>query len=290
MITLKNYISLFVISSLTVLVACSGEQDEVMLPKADVVIAEVNGESISLYEVNEVLANVVGQKNPRHVDVEAKKKIAETLVLSKLIVQEAKKTLPPEVLAQIDFKADYFREQQIIKTYLNKHAKPKLVSNEAVVKYYQENPGKFGAKTIKEYELLTTGEVNEQTRENTLKQLNTAANEKDWAKLATHIKKAGIEINYSKGKSDSQILTKNIQTVINSTAVGKNSRPILLDNKFYLARVTSENKIPPKPFKDVSLKIQKMLQPKELKKSIDVVREGLKKDADISYHYQNLSE
>lgn len=261
-----------------------------MLPKADVIIAEVNGETISLYEVNEVLANVVGQKNPRHVDVEAKKKIAQTIVLSRMIVQEAKKTLPAEVLAQIDFKADYFREQQIIKTYLNKHAKPKLVSNELVAKYYQDHPEKFGAKTIKEYELLTTGEVNEQTRENTLTQINSAASEKDWVKLAAHIKKAGIDINYSKGRSDSRILTKNLQTVINGTAAGKVSRPILLDNKYYLARVLSEDKIAPKPFKNVALKIQKMLQPRELKKSVDTVRENLQKDADITYYYQNLSE
>lgn len=271
------------------LASCQDRQGQAVSEDAKKIVVSVNGEDISLYEVKATLQNITGQKAPEHVDVEALKKVAESMVVSRVIARAAEQDIPPELMEEIEFKTAYFREQQLVKAYMNKHAPPRLVSNEMVTDYYKKHPEKFGARTIKEYELLTSGELDEKDRETVIQAFSSTVNSKDWQKSAVNLQKAGLDVQYRKGKSEAGFLDKNIRQMVGAASKATTPRPVISDKKVMMVRILAETTTDPKPLAEVSLEIRKMLQPVELRKSLEAVKEKLMQDATVEYKFENLN-
>ena len=134
------------------------------------VLARVNAEPIT---ENQLAANVQTLFGKTYTldqlkDTE-RRKILKSMVISRLIKQQAEKNLNDAQKLLYEQKGRAYKEKIIVNDYLKKNITPAPINREMVVAYYNKHPEKFGAEEDVRYELLTTkNKLNEAGRNNLL--------------------------------------------------------------------------------------------------------------------------
>ena len=146
----KMLISTLLMSSL--LTGCGGEKDNAR--KSTQVVAKINGEEVTIYQLNEVLSKVRVQVTEENQD-EVKKKALENLIDQTLVLQAAKKVQldrNPEVLTALEDAKRRVLVDAYVKRTLQDVAKPTI---QAVEAFYNERPQIFADRSLFVYTKLT---------------------------------------------------------------------------------------------------------------------------------------
>ena len=225
------------------------------------------------------------------LDEAGRKKVLESLVASRAIAQIQLKNLTPEEEAVIDRKVQAYREELLVMRYLAKHAPPQPVTEEMVRKYYESHPERFGGRTIRTYEMVTTSRaLKAPERDNLIGVLNKAAENKDWRKWVERLQTQGLPVAFRQGQVSEKVLQVQLRELMRPLKKGESSQLTFIKGNAYLVRIVDETKIAPRPLNEVSAKIRKSLVPLQLKKAVKKASEKALKEAKVSYHQSAFKE
>jgi len=273
--------------------ACQQNSDNQTSDQADLkitqidsspVLARVNGSPITEYELELLIDKTIGQKNASQIDAGTKKKILDSLIASRAIAIKSENQISEDEKLEITKKTKAYREQLLVKKYLAANTTPQPVTQEMVKDYYNTRPDKFGAKTIRTYEMisisqdLTTGQ-----RDKVLAKLKEADGKTSWNSWADELKKKGLPVFYKKGDALENLLHPKINNLIKSTGKGQTSKISFVDKKPCIVRVIDIRETPPRPLPEVSTQIRKMLVPVQLKKAVKQMSADVLKTSDVEY-------
>ena len=264
----------------------SSYKPPVRLPGDDVIMATVNGENITLFDLEFGLKQMLGKTSPKIKDMQTRKNALKNLVLSKALSEEYEKEMTSEEKMRMNKKIALYREELMVTEYLKHHAQPEPVSEELIERYYHEHPEEFGAQTLQSYEMIsTTRSMNSEEQDIFLAVLKYGAQTDDWDNFYRTLKRRGYPVVYRKINLDDKSLHKTIREISKKLAIKEVSPVIPLNNRLHIVRLENEMSVPPKPLKAVEDKIRRSLRPIQLKKAIKLAKEQVLKKNQIIYHY-----
>jgi len=262
----------------------TSEPREDTAPVQENVLARVQGEPVTDFDVEQVALKMLGAQQATLLDEAGSQKVLESLVLGKALSRVAKKELDAEALRVLEWKVQAYREQLLVNRYLRQHADPQPVTEQMIKEYYEANPDRFGGRAVREYEMITSlDRLDGVQREQVLTELATASAEKNWSRYVAGLSKKNLPLQFRRGKTGSNVILEELQRVIDGLSVGDVSAPFFVGGKVYIARVTSEKNIPPRPLNEVSAEIRKALAPVQLKKAIRKVSDEVLNAVSVEY-------
>ena len=266
---------------LSLISACEKEKE---VRDTSVVLVTVNGDAIYEKELEINMISMFGPEQSTRLGKKEKKKILESMVMSKLIRQQAEKSFTKEKLGQISAQANIYKEKLLVNQYLKEEVNYAAVTDSMVADYYDTHLDEFGYKSIKQYELLTTdNEMSPTERDKFLKDFSGIDNKAGLAIVHEVLKSKGHKAVMLKGVLKKDVLDKRIYKLVNSLDAGTKSNITFVNRKPYLAHVLSAEEYKAKSLEDVSDKIRAKLKPVNLKKSITDKTNELKAKAEIIY-------
>lgn len=174
--------------------------------------------------IDETLAKDTGNVSPA-----ARRKLLESLVATRAIALVAQKELSAAKLAEIERKVDAYRDDQLAKQYLEKHAPPEPVTDAMVEAYYREHLEELGAHVIRSYELLSTEQESAgAARTALIESFANAERETDWSKVASTLTKSGHAVRYDNGQLPAASVDPQIAGVIEGLKPGETSKPFFV--------------------------------------------------------------
>lgn len=276
-----------------VLFGCNGQSsdkastqslDEVVsLPNEDVILATVNGTNITEYDLEQAIQTTFGDSF--HPDAEARQKILESLVTSRAISQARTNVMTPEEKATLVKKTEGYKEQLLVKQYLSDQTTPEPVTQEMVEEYYNSHTERFGGKTLRTYEMImSTREMTQGERDKVMAALGDASEKKEWKAFVEPLKAKGYPVSFRQGQTDEKLLEPQLKQIMSSLKKGEVSNLSFVQGTAYLVRIVEEEKVSPRPLKEVSAEIRKTLVPIQLKKAVKEASKKVLETAEVVYY------
>lgn len=260
---------------------------KVVLEGDDVVLVRVAGDPITLYDLEQTIRSTLGASTAGRLGEAGRQKVLESLVASRTIAQAQAADLTPEEQAALDKKVLAYREQLLVKQYLARQATPQPVTGEMVREYYQAHAERFGAKTIRTYEMLAgRKKLKAQERDALIQVMKSAADRKDWQQWVAELQGQGHPIEYRRGRVAEKILHPRLLQLMQLLKKGEASQLTFIEGTAYAVRIVDEKHMAPRPLNEVSAEIRKTLVPVQLKKSVKLASQEVLKSADVVYEKQ----
>lgn len=257
---------------------------EASLVGDDVILATVNGEPVTRYDLDLTIESTLGARNASKLDESGERKVLESLVSSRAIAQKTEKELSAEEKLALDKKVAAYREQLLVKKHIAKNITPEPATNEMVKEYYDTHPEKFGGKTIRTFEMISTSRnPSQKERDELLGILVKPEDKADWADWVEGIKKQGYPVFFKRGPVVENMLHPKLLDLLKDLEKGQTSAMSFIDGRPYIARIVKEDTIPPRPLAEVSAEIRKSLGPVQLKKAVKRISEDVLKTAQVEY-------
>ena len=254
------------------------------LPGSEKILATVNGSAISAYDLDQAVRTSLGPAAAGMLDDKGRKSVLESLVAARAIAQAQEKVLGARERAGLDKQVAAYREQLLVKMYLARNTTGEPVSQKMVEDYYRQHPEQFGARTVKQYEVIgNQAAVSDTRRDELLAALKNADQHKDWAAWSTKLRQKGLEVVYKSGNADPAVLGPELRGQLEALKAGQPASLRFADGTVSLARVTGEKKIAPRPLEQVSARIRKTLLPVQLKKSVRQASDQVLAAAKVEY-------
>ncbi len=253
------------------LAACQREQ-ELRLPKDDLVLAKVGGKPISQYDVDQLANRTLGNLGGDAVRLSAQGKLLEGLIQSRAIAAVAEKELTPLEKLSVEREVAGYREQLLVRGYVNRHAPPAPVSQEMIAEYYRSHPERFGGKTRHLCEVVgATRDLTPDERNSVMKALHDAERQTDWKAWVETLTKKQLPVSLTSTADDDQLLVARLGELIRSLKPGTPSQLVLISGRPYVARLTGEEKAPPRPLAEVRADIERLLSPAQMSSALEKV-------------------
>jgi hypothetical protein len=269
----------------------SPEKQPVRLSGEDNVLATVNGSDISAYDLQQAVRTSLGAAAQGMLDGQGRQSVLESMVAARAISQVQEKELSAADSAALAKQVAAYREQLLVKMYLARHVEKEPVSRKMVQDYYNRHRDQFGEKTIKQYELITSGSALDDTvRDRLLAALQNADKQKDWSAWGKALKQNGLPVAYKSGTADPAILTADLRSQLAGLDPDQPASLAFADGVISLARVTAETKVPARPLEEVSAQIRKTLLPVQLKKAVKQAADQVLKEAKVVYLQSNMEK
>jgi len=177
-----------------------------------------------------------------------------------------------------------YREELLVKQYLAAHAPPEPVSPEMIKEYYDKHPERFGGGQVRRYELLASErELSPAERDALIKALASQRGEGGLAARVEALRARGLPVVYSSGVGNEEVLHPRLRSLIAALGLNQVSELTFLEQRAFLARVTSVEHFPPKPLQEVHEEIRDTLTPVQIKKAIQKVKDQVLKATAVEY-------
>lgn len=254
------------------------------LPGEETILAKVEGQIITLYDLDSAIESMLGAQQAGLLDKKARKKVLESMVLSRVMALKSEQNMSTEDKTALDKKVARYKEQLLAKAYLVAHAEPQPVTNQMVTDYYNKHLERFGQKTLYHYEIITgnmtAGDENRKELLATLKQANSTT---DWKALTERWKGERKAIDYRKAKGSLDVLDSKLAAVLKGLDTQQTSDIIFQSGNPTIVRLNQKQVLPARPLSQVSAEVRKSLVPIQLKKQIEKLSNALMKTAQVEY-------
>jgi EpsD family peptidyl-prolyl cis-trans isomerase len=174
----KSIGALIVCSAMLTLQGCGGESRD---KPASQTAAKVNGDEVTVHQINAELQRATGGRLPQGADTDAaNKRILEGLIDQTLLVQQAKENKvdrDPQVLQALEAS----RRQILAQAYIDRQAAATPPSQDEVKAFYEKNPDLFQNRRVYAFRefLFERSKFNDEMRE----QLNNAKSPAEVSKI-----------------------------------------------------------------------------------------------------------
>jgi EpsD family peptidyl-prolyl cis-trans isomerase len=274
------YLPFFIFLSLSSLVACTNSGDSttetekaVKSPadKADSpVLVLVDGSPITEQQLSQAMdrffSNQQDLDNRDHIE----RQVLRSLIDSRAIASLADKEIDQWDRQRLEAKVAAYREELLVKTYLQEHATPQPVTSEMVEKYYSQHPQEFGGGTTNRFEMIqTTRELKEAERRDLIELLHGLSSRQDWQSWVE--KHKDLPVGWRSLTAKSELLKQPLKSLVNSTKAGATS-DLHIGDQLTIVRVNAKDKLPAKPLLQVSSEIRRKLAPVKIKDAIKEIK------------------
>jgi hypothetical protein len=271
-----------VVGFVTLLLMGACDRSNAKLPGDEVVLARVEGEPVTRYDLDRAIERSLGRFATPAVAQRSEGNVLDSLLQSRVIAGVASKELSPVEKLELDKQVASYRENLLVRKYLERHAPVASVTPAMVEKYYKDHPERFGGSRAKAYQLLgSKREVVGAERIEVMKELQAASGSNDWKAAAEALEKKGLPVVFATGDVSSQLLHDKLRELLVSLPVGKASQLVFIQDRAYVARVTGERDIPPKPLSEVRKEIERALEPVQLRDAVKKVSDDLMAKAKV---------
>lgn len=243
------------------------------------VVAYVNKTPVTRQQVENLGSKLFGDQ--KTIDENLEKILIESLVGSRAMALLAEKEMTPQQTEQLQLSVDAYKEELLMKQYLQSHVEPQPVTAGMVKDYYDKHPEEFSGGIEKTFEYITNYKplTNEQRKE-VLNLFKTASEKRDWQKWVNAEKK--LPLTYKKATANVSILEEPLKSLVKNTRPGEIS-PVHIVENITLVRVVNEKQHSPKPLAEVSQEIRKKLAPIKLRDAIKQAKEKALEQVDVAY-------
>jgi hypothetical protein len=262
------------------LVACQHEKQGTA--PGDRPVAKVNGTTITQADVDMAAKRSLGDLAIGSIERIAYPRLIQAAVRSRAISTAAEKEQSAADKQALERELSAYREQLLVRQYLNRHYPPKPVTAEMALDYYNHYPERFGAGSERQYEILgaTRGlSMDERTR--MLEKLSEGAKKTDWKAWAEELQKAGLPVTFLTSSSVDSLLHAKLRTLLDGLKSGTPSSVVFVEGRAYVGRLSAETNRPPKPFDTVREQIERLLAPAQVSAAIERAAEDVLKDAKV---------
>ena len=271
------------------LCACSAkdqaeQQEQAQVAEDSAVIATINGDPIFENDLNRAKDRWVGNLPPHIVDAQVNEKILDSLLRSKAMAVTMQDQLTTAESQEIDDMVAAYREDLLVRKYVEKHGNLQEITAQQIKDYYQKNTHLFGGGVQTEIETITVVETaDEQQKQKLLTELNKLKENRDWKARANQLKQQGYRLSYKHTKVNPALLMSPLKELALNTKQSDGAK--LTTNKpITLLRVLDEQKIPPKPLAQVSDQIRKDLQRRQLRERIETLSNDVMAKVTVARH------
>lgn len=247
-------------------------------------LVTVDGSPITRAQLELTVERTLGESAPLFANDEVERKILDSLVASRAMALLAERELDAGERAQLDLKAQAYREELLVRHYLEQHATPEPVTSEQVADYYQRHPEEFGGGVEKSFEIIASDQALEEPQRAELIALLSGAEAKgrDWQKQVAAWRAAGKPLEYRSNRIKPELLEQPLRGLVESTEAGSIA-PLYADGQLLLVRVTDEERLPARPLSDVSGEIREKLAPQSLKQAVKSLSEEATRQVKVQY-------
>lgn len=254
------------------------DADGSAVPQASAIVM-VDGTPITeqaLEQAMERFFSSVGEIRDRE---RVERQVLKSLISSRAIARLSEAELDSHDTQALEYKVSAYREELLVKRYLQNHATPQPVSSDMVETYYQEHKEEFGGGTNNRFELIqTTRALNEDERRQLIKLFGSLAQESDWKNWAEQHRDEPIGWRQLNAKTE--LLQQPLRNLVEGTEVGATSG-LHIDEQLTLVRVNGRDEIPAKPLMQVSAEIRRKLAPVKMKEAIKEISMQAEKQLEI---------
>ncbi len=271
-----------------VLISCSNDPNSAQptanpAPNKTETLVTVDQTPITQSQLELTVIRTLGNSAALYRTAELDQKILQSLISSRAMAILAEKELDPAKKAELEENVTAYREELLVKQYLQTHAEPTPVSNEAVNEYYQKHQAEFGAVAVKSFEYISTFEaINEDSRKVLIETLDKVRTQDKWQQTVNELVAKGIPVNYKTASMSSAMLPEPLKGLVEQTKVGEVS-PVKIGKQIYLVRVNKEDVGTPKALAEVSADIRKKLAPQQMKKAVSQLAEQARQRVKIQF-------
>ena len=280
--------------ALMLLGGCGQQQDQalqaepVLLDGEDAVLATVNDQPITQYEVTRLLEKTLGDR-ASFIGNEVKHKALQSLVASRAITLLAEKEFEPQTIAEVEKQVAAYREEIYVQHYLQENASIQPVSRKMITEYYERNKAQFGEVRVKKFEMVkSVGKLTAESRSQLMEKLDGLNSATNWQQAAKSLRDEGFNVGYQQAEANLSLLDQRIKQLVDQTSMNEASNILSHDGVLIKVRVTSERVVPGKPVEEVSADIRRLLAPGMLKQSVAEVSE--KALGTVTVKYTNKEE
>lgn len=273
-----NFPLFFLLVGTITLSACNKDENTTASHDSSSVIATVNGTSISQQQLELMKARLFSRQQPK---TNMDKVILESLVASRAMSLAMLNEMNAVQKSELDTKVAAYREELLIKRYMQANITPQPVTSEMVKQYYESHQEEFSSGVVKNFEYITTlKKPTKEKRKEILTLYKKAATTKSWEKLVKS--NPGLSLSYKSASSNIAVLKEPLKRLVVNTKTGKVSPVYVLDN-LIIVRVTSEKLLEPQALTQVSAKIRKKLAPIKLRDAIKAAKEKVLAVSAVEY-------
>ena len=253
-------------------VSCSGQKEnsnEFFLEGDNQIAAEVEGEPISRFDVEEAAIKTLGKERALSMDEALERKILESLVTSRAMATAQWKVMSEEEKARTNKEVAAFKEQLLVRKYLADNASPSPITEEKLKRWYESHPDRYGAREIISYEMVagvTRGDTRKSESWMTL--MTEVRASKTWRDAVTAKREEGWPLLYRKGIARKEVMDKTLFQLIASVSAGNTSPLTYVQGNPYVVRVTEKRMSEPRPFNEVRAEIRQSLGPLRMKEAV----------------------
>lgn len=252
--------------------------------KGKTVVARVNGEAIYMAELKTNIISIFGMDKEPSIQDEQRKKILESMVLGRLIKQQAEKDLEQEILDSINRQSKIYKERLIINQYLKNNIKSPEVSDSMIKEYYETHASEYGERKLREYELLTTKDkMSELVRNKMLKDYASLSTGLDISEVYKKLNKKGHHLIYRKDLQDKDLQQSGTRVLVQQLDNKQTSKLSFIDDRPYIVKISSEKLVPATPLSELRSEIAQKQTAVMMKQVIQDKYTELKSQSDIKY-------
>lgn len=234
------------------------------------VLARVNEQAITDAHLNFALSRLTAGSVMPINDV-LKSKVLDSLISSRAMAILQAQTLTSAAQDQLALKVAAYREELLVKDYINVHSTPVPVTNAQVKAYYQNNIKEFGGDNLKSFEYIESAQVRDDQTAATIKEaLNTLAYNSDWAAAAEAFRAQGLPVTFKQAKMREQLIKAPFKHMVETTPAGQKTA-VHVGDTLWVLKVTRHQTMAAKPLAQVSHQIRKALAPLQIKAAIKTV-------------------
>jgi hypothetical protein len=256
------------------------------VPRDEFLLARVGKTTISEYDLD--LAAKVGFSRKSRDDFEmgpARKQLLESLIQARAIALAREAELTAEEKLELEKLVQRERENILVKQYLQKHAKPDIVSSKDMRAYYDAHREEFGAVPTKIYEILTSEQrLTGKERDDLIRELAKAAATPDWFQWIQKLRAEGKPVVHYRGDVATNLMKAQLAAVAERLKPGDASEVTIVDGRPHVVRLISVTPGIPKPYEAVANEIRERLSPRILTQAAkQAAAEAMKKVEVVRY-------
>jgi hypothetical protein len=254
----------------------------------DAVLATVDGETITEADLATAAIDAVGARFAGSLDAAGRRKILESLVLSRAIAKRTGAKLSAAESADLDRRVRLYRERLLVEHFLAQKTPGERITPEMVQGYYDANPSRFGSGTARRYEiLLGTRQLEEAEQKSVLAAFGQAAAQPSWRDFGAKLVAQKLPVAFRESTGVTAGLPERLMAVLPQLSVGKSSDVLMIDGRPWVARLVEERPIPPRPLSEVASEIETLLTAKRRAEMLTEVSEEVLGAADVKYRDAN---
>ena len=242
------------------------------------VIARVDDSNVTEEQLELAISRTLGETAAFISDPNINRKILDSLVASRAMALEQEKSMSDEMLAELELKVQAYREELLVKAYIQQQAQPEPVTPAMVSAYYKDHPEEFGGQKLKTFEVISTYKQPKEEQQRAVAKAFREIDQKvDWQQSSRQMKSEAFPVRYQKLTMQVDLLEQPMRSLVESTAPGQVS-PLNINGQLMRVKVISQQQLPPKPLQEVAAEIRQKLAPIRFRKKVrELSRQALEK-------------